>query len=208
MITTLLTIITNFIIQVISTLGYFGIVLLMAIQTMAIPMPSEVIMPFAGFLASTGRFNLVLIAIFGAIGSCVGSSVAYFIGYKGGRPLVEKYGRMILISEHDLNIADRFFNRFGALAGFVGMLLPVVRSFISFPAGISKTPIKKYLAFVFAGSFIWCLALAFVGMKLGENWVTLREKFKSLDYFIVVLIIIGGAWWVWRHLKNRKKLGT
>jgi membrane protein DedA with SNARE-associated domain len=204
MITTLLTLVTELIVKIISSLGYFGIGVLMAIQTVAIPMPSEVIIPFAGFLAGTGRFNLFVIAIVGALGSCVGSSIAYWIGRRGGRPLVEKYGRMILFSKHDLELTEKFFARFGTWAGFLGMLLPVVRSFVSFPAGIAKVPLKKYLAFVFFGSFIWCLVLGYIGEKLGENWAILRERFKSLDYIIVALIVIGAVWWVYRHLNNRK----
>jgi membrane protein DedA with SNARE-associated domain len=206
MISFILFTVTNFIIQVISTLGYFGIALLMVIQTIAIPMPSEVIIPFAGFLASVGRFNLLMIAIAGGLGSCAGASIAYFIGYKGGRPLVEKYGKMILISKNDLQIADRFFQKHGSKAAFFGMLLPVVRSFISFPAGISRVPLRKFLAYVFAGSFVWSLTLAYVGMKLGENWGSLREKFKSFDAVIVIIIVMVIIWWIWRHLKNRNKM--
>ena len=204
MIGSILGAVTNFIIHTISALGYPGVALLMAIQTIAIPMPSEVIIPFAGFLASTGRFNLWIIALAGGIGSVVGGSIAYYIGFKGGRPLVEKYGKAILISEHDLNIADKFFGRFGYWAAFFGQLLPVVRSFISFPAGISRVPYKKFVLFTFIGSFIWCLVLGFVGMKLGENWSSLRDVFKKFDVVIVVVIVIFIVWWVWRHFRNRK----
>jgi membrane protein DedA with SNARE-associated domain len=205
MISFFLTTVTNLIIHIISTLGYFGIGVLMAIQTVAIPMPSEVIIPFAGFLAGTGRFNLMAIAIVGGLGSCVGASIAYWIGMRGGRPLVEKYGRMILFSKHDLELTEKFFARFGTWAGFLGMLLPVVRSFVSFPAGMAKVPLKKYLVFVFCGSFIWCLVLGYIGEKLGENWGSLRERFKSLDVIIVALIVIAAVWWIYRHLKNRNE---
>ena len=197
--------ITTLIIHIISTLGYAGVGLLMAIQTIAIPMPSEVIIPFAGSLVAAGRFSLVGIALTGGLGSSLGAAVAYFIGYKGGRPLVEKYGKFVLISRRDLQMADNFFAKHGTKAAFFGMLLPVVRSFISFPAGISKVKFWKFEIYVFLASFIWSLALGYIGMKLGQNWMTLRDKFKGLDYIIVALIILGAAWWIWRHMKNRNK---
>ncbi len=205
MLSQILSAVTIFIIHTISTLGYAGVFLLMAIQTVAIPVPSEVILPFAGFLVASGRFNLILIALVGAVGSCVGSAVAYWIGYKGGRPLVEKYGQVILVSQHDLVLTEKFFGKFGTWAGFLGMLLPVVRSFVSFPAGVAKVPLKKYLAFVFAGSFIWSLILAYLGMKLGEHWSDLHSRFQKFDVAIVVIIVILIVWWVWRHIKNRVK---
>jgi membrane protein DedA with SNARE-associated domain len=201
--TSILSAITNLIIHIISALGYTGVGLLMGIQTIAIPMPSEVIIPFAGSLVTSGRFTLIGIALTGGLGSSLGAAVAYFIGYKGGRPLVEKYGKFILISRHDLQMADDFFAKYGIRAAFLGMLLPVVRSFISFPAGISKVKFWKFEVYVFLASFIWSLALGYIGMKLGQNWMTLRDKFKGLDYVIVALIILGAVWWIWRHIKNR-----
>ena len=175
----------------------------MAIQTMAIPMPSEIILPFAGSLIVEGRFNLWVLAVVGALGSGVGSSIGYYIGYKGGRPLVNKYGRYILISTHDLDLVEKFFARFGSWSAFFGQLLPVVRSFIAFPAGAAKMAYTRFVLYSMTGSFIWSLALAYFGMKLGENWTSLREKMQGFDTAIVVLIIIGGVWWVWRHFKNR-----
>ncbi len=205
MISSILTTITSFIIQVISTLGYPGIALLMAIQTIAIPMPSEVIIPFAGSLVAAGRFTLLGVSLAGALGSCIGASIAYYIGYKGGRPLVQKYGKYILISAHDLEMADRFLQKHGAKATFIGMMLPVFRSFISFPAGISRVNFKKFLAYVFFGSLFWSLLLGYLGMKLGENWATLREKFKGFDVAIVVFIVLLAALWIYRHFRNRSK---
>jgi membrane protein DedA with SNARE-associated domain len=204
MIEYILAAVTNLIIHIISTLGYPGVGLLMAIQTIAIPMPSEVIIPFAGSLVAAGRFSLIGIALTGGLGSSLGAAVAYFIGYKGGRPLVEKYGKYILISRHDLQMADDFFAKHGIKAAFLGMLLPVVRSFISFPAGISKVKFWKFEVYVFLASFIWSAVLGYIGIKLGENWPSLRDKFKSLDYIIVALIVFGAGWWIYRHLKNRK----
>jgi len=206
-ITHILDIVTNFIVHTISVLGYPGVALLMAIESAAIPLPSEVIMPFAGFLAGEGRFNLFMLAIAAGIGSAAGSAITYWIGLYGGRPLITRYGKYVLISEHDLQIADKFFLRFGPLSTFIGRLLPVVRTFISIPAGISRTPFWKFLWYSFFGSFLWSLLLAYIGMKLGSNWVSLREKFHGLDYIIIALIAIGAVWWVSRHLKNRRTHG-
>ena len=196
-------ILTNFIIGIISTLGYPGVLLLMALQTMAIPIPSEVILPFAGYLAFTGRFNIFLIALFGAIGSCIGSSVAYYLGYKGGRPLVEKYGKYVLISRNDLDLSERFFLKNQAWAVFLGQHVPVVRSFLGLVGGMAKAPYKKFAAYVFTGSFIWSYILAYAGMKLGANWNSLHEKFRGFDTVIVAVIIFGVIFWAWRHWKNR-----
>ncbi|MFA5991033.1 MAG: DedA family protein [Candidatus Doudnabacteria bacterium] len=204
MIENILGVVTNFIIHIISSMGYLGVGFLMAIQTMAIPMPSEVILPFAGSLIVSGRFTLWGLALVGALGSGLGSSIAYYIGFKGGRPLINKYGRFILISTHDLDLVEKFFSRFGSWSAFFGQLLPVVRSFIAFPAGASKMSYKKFILFSMTGSFIWSLVLVYFGMKLGENWSTLREKLHGFDTAIIVLIIIGGIWWVWRHIKQRK----
>ena len=176
----------------------------MALQTMAIPIPSEVILPFAGFLASAGRFNIFIIALVGGLGSCLGSSIAYYIGYKGGRPLVVKFGKYILISRHDLEMTEKFFAKFGSVAIFIGQLLPIVRSFIAFAAGLAEEVFWKFLLFTFLGSFIWSLLLAYIGQKLGENWASLRSQFHDLDLLIVLVIVVGAAWWIQRHVKQSK----
>ena len=195
---------TNFVIHTISALGYGGVILLMAIESACIPLPSEIIMPFAGFLVAQGRFSLLGIALAGAVGNSLGSMFTYWIGDKGGRPLFEKYGKYILVSHHDINIADRFFAKYGSLSSFLGRLLPVVRTFISVPAGIFREDFKKFLFFSFAGSFLWSLFLGFLGMKLGEQWSHLRDKFHGFDTVIIILIILAGAYWVYRHIKYRK----
>lgn len=205
MLSALLAAVTGLIIKIISVLGYPGVVFLMAVQTMAIPMPSEIILPFAGSLVAQGRFSFFQLALVGALGSVLGSSLAYYIGFKGGRPLVNKYGRYILISQHDLDLVEKFFGRFGSLSAFLGQLLPVVRSFIAFPAGAAKMNYYKFATYTFVGSLLWSLALVYFGMKLGENWESLREKMKGFDSAVVVLIFLAGAWWVWRHFKNRKQ---
>lgn len=193
---------TNFIVNVISSSGYAGVAFLMAIESACIPLPSEIIAPFAGYLAFTGRFSLFWVSIAGGLGSMVGSFITYEIGYFGGRPLVEKYGKYILISRRDLDLADKFFARYGQLSTFLGRMLPVVRTFISLPAGIAKVPRLPFLFYSFLGSVIWTYLLAYFGMKLGENWDTLRDRLHGFDTAIIVLILLGAGWWVYRHFKS------
>jgi membrane protein DedA with SNARE-associated domain len=200
-------ILSTFIIAVISTLGYAGVVLLMAIESACIPLPSEVIMPFSGYLVYTGRFNLWLVAIAGAVGCVLGSLVAYWVGLRGGRPLIEKYGRYVLISHHDLDIADRWFAKYGEIIVFASRLLPVIRTFIAFPAGVARMNLKRFVIYTFAGSLPWCFALAYVGQKLGEQWdknESLKSLFHRFDFVIGLLAVIVIAWWIWRHVKNSR----
>lgn len=204
MIEQLISTVTNFIIQTISSWGYVGIAALMAIESAAIPLPSEIIMPFSGFLVYADQFTLFGIAIAGGIGSCFGSAGLYWLALKGGRPLVERYGRYIFISRRDLDLADRFFARYGQLSTFIGRMLPVVRTYISIPAGISKVKFWPFMTWCFLGSFIWSLFLGFLGMKLGENWHILRGKLHGFDTAIVILIAIGVIFWVWRHFRHMR----
>lgn len=206
MIHSILAAVSGFIIATISTLGYAGVALLMAIESACIPLPSEVIMPFAGFLIAQGRFNLWWVAVFGALGCVLGSILAYAVGYYGGRPLVEKYGKYILISHHDLNLADRFFKKHGIAAIFISRLLPVIRTYISFPAGIAKMKFWPFVIYTFLGSLPWCLALAYLGQRLGENWESLKNYFRGADVIIFILIIVGLALYIYRHVKNNSKI--
>jgi len=197
-----------FIIATISTLGYGGIVVLMAIESACIPLPSEIIMPFSGYLVSTGRFNLALVATAGAVGCNVGSTVAYAIGYLGGRPLVERWGSLVLMGRRELALVDWFFGRCGSIAVFIGRLLPVVRTFIALPAGIARMPQGKFQVYTFLGSWPWCYALAYVGERLGERWntdPTLKEFMHRFDGVIVAGIVVLAVWYVWTHLKHRRR---
>ena len=194
-----------FIVATISRLGYAGVVLLMAIESACIPLPSEIIMPFSGYLVYTGRFNLWAVGVAGAFGCVVGSLVAYWVGMYGGRPLIEKYGRYILLSSHDLDLADRWFDRFGEVIVFASRLLPAVRTFIAFPAGVARMNLKKFVIYTFAGSLPWCIGLAYVGQRLGEKWdkdPTLKNLFHRFDFVIGIVLVIAVAWWVWRHIKH------
>jgi membrane protein DedA with SNARE-associated domain len=190
-----------FVVATISTLGYLGVVGLMALESACVPIPSEVIMPFAGYLASTGRFNILLVAVAGAVGCNLGSTIAYAVGAYGGRPFVEKWGRYLLIGHSELDRVDRFFVKYGALAVFVGRLLPVIRTFISLPAGIARMPVWKFQLYSFAGSLPWCLALAYIGVVLGEAWDKtpwMHELMHGADIAVVVAIALLIAWHVWR----------
>ncbi len=190
-------------------MGYGGIALLMGIESACIPLPSEVIMPFSGFLVYTGRFSsLWVVATIGAIGCNLGSILAYEVGAYGGRPLIEKYGRYILLNKHDLEVADRLFQKWGSAMVFIGRLLPVIRTFIALPAGIARMPRLRFHVYTFLGSWPWCWALAYVGFKLGERWDSdprLKEWFHRFDAIIVLVLLVGIAWFVRSHWRNRVK---
>lgn len=205
MIARILEILSGIIVATISFLGYPGIVLLMAIESACIPLPSEIIMPFSGYLVSTGQMNLWLVALAGAVGCVLGSLVAYWVGSKGGRPLIEKYGRYILVSPHDLDMADRWFAKRGEIIVFVSRLLPAIRTFIAFPAGVARMNLKRFIIYTFAGSLPWCLGLAYVGQKLGQQWNkddTLKTWFHRFDFVIGIVGVLLAGWWIWRHIKH------
>jgi membrane protein DedA with SNARE-associated domain len=202
-------ILSGLIVATISALGYPGVVLMMAIESACIPLPSEIIMPFSGYLVYTGRFGLWGVATAGAVGCVVGSLVAYWVGMYGGRPVIEKYGRYVLISLHDLDIADRWFARRGELIVFASRLLPVIRTFIAFPAGVARMKLGRFIVYTFLGSFPWCLGLAYVGQKLGEQWetnVTLKSWFHRFDFLIGIGGLLAISWWIWRHIKDSRRL--
>jgi membrane protein DedA with SNARE-associated domain len=196
--------VSQFVLTTIRAGGYAGVAGLMAIESACIPLPSELIMPFAGFLASQGRFNLWLLGLGGALGCVLGSIPAYYLGLFGGRPLIEKYGKWVLLSHHDLDFADRLFQRHGEPVVFFARLLPVVRTFIAFPAGVSKMNMRRFVIYTFVGSFPWCLGLAYLGMKLGQNWERLGKYFHRFDAAIGALILAGIVLYVYRHLKQRR----
>jgi len=205
MIEKLITFLAVWIIGVISTLGYGGIVLLMAIESACIPLPSEIIMPFSGYLVFKGEMTLWGVAMAGAVGCVAGSIPAYYLGMLGGRPLVEKYGKWVLISHHDLHIADRWFEKHGEIIIFIGRLLPAVRTFIAFPAGIARMHMGRFILYTFAGSLLWCWLLAYAGMKMGENWEALKIYFHQFHYVIVFAAVIFMIWYIRRHLKALKR---
>jgi membrane protein DedA with SNARE-associated domain len=195
----------SWIVAVISDAGYLGVVLLMAIESACIPLPSEVIMPFAGYLVSLGRFSLVGAATAGALGCNLGSTIAYVVALKGGRKAFERWGAYVLVSSAELDRAEQFFARYGAVTVFVGRLLPVVRTFIAFPAGLARMPMAKFQIYTFLGSWPWCFGLAYVGFLLGDQWnsnPTLRSLFHRFDAVIVVVLLAGFAWFVWARWRE------
>jgi len=207
MIAKIIGILSTFIVATISTLGYAGVILLMAIESACIPLPSELILPFSGYLVSRGEMNLWWVGVAGAVGCVLGSLVAYWVGMYGGRPVIEKYGRYILLSRHDLDLADRWFSKYGEAIVFVSRLLPAIRTFIAFPAGVARMNLPRFVIYTFAGSLPWCMRLADVGQKLGEQWDkddTLKTWFHRFDFVIGIVLFLAVAWWVWRHIKHSR----
>jgi len=195
------------IIATISAGGYLGIVLLMGIESACIPLPSEIIMPFSGYLVSTGRFDLWLVATAGAIGCNLGSIVGYEVGKRGGRAFIGRWGRYVLLNMEHLSQAERFFARWGSITVLVCRMLPFVRSFIAFPAGVARMPLVRFHIYTFVGSWPWCFALAWVGMKLGAAWRTDPRLSHILHYgdaAVVAAIAAGLAWFVWNQLRKRQ----
>ncbi len=196
----------------ISAIGYPGIALLMAIESACIPLPSEIIMPFAGYVVYQGKMNLFLAATAGAIGCNLGSVVAYWIGAYGGRPLVEKFGRYVLMSHRDLDRVDHYFQKYGDITVLIGRLLPVVRTFIALPAGIARMPQLRFHVYTFIGSWPWCFALAYVGMKAGASWNDPNSPLKHIlhkaDAAILLLLVAGIVWFLWSHLRHRDPEGA
>lgn len=193
---------------VITALGYPGIALLMGIESACIPLPSEIIMPFAGYLVSLGHFTLLGVATAGAIGNNIGSAVAYEVGRRGGRPFVERFGRYLLIDGHDIDRADKFFARFGDWAVLIGRMLPVIRTFIAFPAGVVRMPLLRFHLFTFIGSWPWCYLLAWIGLKLGAAWNTdprVKAVLHSLDVVIVALLLAAIGWFVWHKTRGIRR---
>jgi len=190
----------------IASTGYAGVALLMAIQSSCIPLPSEVIMPFAGAVLAHSQWDLILLATVASFASNIGSAVAYWVGARGGRPMVERYGSYLLLSRHDLDRVDHFFTKFGSIAVLIGRMLPIIRTFIAFPAGVAKMNQVKFHIYTFIGSFPWCYALAYIGMRLGDKFRT-DPRFKSLfDRFHVaveVVIVAAFVYFVVSHWKNR-----
>ena len=205
--------ITTFITNLYITWGLAGIVLAMAIESCCIPLPSEIVMPLAGVMVASGKLlagvnpwlSLVLVALAGSVGCLIGSIAAYGIGYAGGRPLLLKYGRYVLISQHDADRADYFFQKYGSATVFFSRLLPVVRTYISLPAGIAKMPFAKFCVYTFLGSFPWCLLLAYIGTVIGNNLTTLSPIFHDLDVVIIVAVVALVALYIWRHIRNDRK---
>lgn len=180
---------SGYITDFISSIGYTGVFILMAMESAALPVPSEVVMPFAGYLAYQGIFDLYLISIVGALGCMAGSVLSYYVGLKGGRPFIDRYGKYVLLNHHHVELAEDWFRRYGDKAVFFSRFLPVVRTFISLPAGIGKYSVKKLVIYSFVGSLPWTFALAYIGFSLGPYWTGIIGFFNSIDILIIAAII-------------------
>ena len=191
--------VSSLIITAIEQLGYAGVGIAMAMESACIPLPSEVIMPFAGYVAWEGKLTLLGVAVAGTLGCLVGSLIAYFIGAYGGRPLLERYGRYILIRKSELDRADTWFEKHGDITVLVSRVLPIIRTFISLPAGIARMDIKKFSLYTTLGSFPWCLALAYIGFLLGPHWPKIERFFRYLDVAVVAGFVVLVAYLIYHR---------
>jgi membrane protein DedA with SNARE-associated domain len=189
--------------------GYVGVLLAMAIESAMIPLPSELILPYAGFLVSdpsqvepltNGTWNYWIVVVVATIGNTLGSLVAYAIGAWGGRPFLERYGRYLLIRPHEIELAERFFDRYGAATAFFSRLLPIVRTFISFPAGVARMPLGTFILYSTAGAFLWSMLLVFAGVQLGARWTDIRHALQPFDLAIAVAVVAAVALFIWWRL--------
>jgi membrane protein DedA with SNARE-associated domain len=196
----------DFVRSLFDTLSWFGIFLAMTIESAGIPLPSEVIMPLAGWLLVSERDlgwgGIILASLVGAAGNLAGSTIAYAIGAVGGRPLIERWGRWVLITHEDLDRADLWFYRRGAATTFIGRLLPVVRTFISFPAGIARMPFGRFAVYTFVGAFLWCIPLTALGEIWGPKWESFRDRAKYADDVIVLVLVLLVVWYFWHKYRQ------
>ncbi len=198
----LIELLTGIITGIISSLGYPGIFILMALESTATPVPSELVMPFAGYLASTGRFNLLLVILAGTLGCLFGSLASYYGGRSLGLPLIRRFGKYVLLSESDLDWTIRWFKSKGEKTIFISRFIPVVRHLISIPAGIGKMNVVKFSVYTFLGSLMWVTLLAYAGFELGNNWQIIRRFTEKISFLIVALLLIAAAVFVWRHIRH------
>src|SRR5574344_815413 len=205
MIDSFLILLSNTLEHIITSLGPWGISLLMAIESCNIPLPSEAVLPFAGVLVSKGIMNIHIAAIFGAIGCVIGSIPSYYLGYFGGRPFVEKYGKYFLVSNKDLQEADEWVDKYGDWAFFFCRMLPVVRTFISLPAGILRARKRIFFTLTFLGSLIWSYVLVFVGIKMGQNMEALKSVWHKFDALIIIACGVLGILYIYKHFKHLKE---
>lgn len=194
----------EFVVELISGLGYGGVFIAMAIESACIPLPSEIILPFTGYMVSQGYFEFWPTTIAATAGNLFGGVVAYYVGVFGGRPFVKRYGHYFLISEKELRWTEGLFQRYGELTVLIGRMLPVVRTFISLPAGIAKMNVVKMSLYTVLGALPWCILFIKIGEELGENWQSLKPLFHRLDLIIGVLILLGLAVFLWNKFKRKR----
>ena len=206
--TSIIELVSNFAINIIGSLGYWGVFIGMTLESACIPLPSEVIMPFAGFAVSEGKMTLLGITLVGTLGNLLGGLIAYFVGLKGGRPFLEKYGKYVLISHSKLDQADHWFEKYGHEAVLISRMLPAIRTFISLPAGIARMDLKKFTIYTFLGSLPWTFALAYIGVQLGPHWELIKGYFHILDIIVAIGIIGVIAYLIYKYKKTNKRPTT
>jgi membrane protein DedA with SNARE-associated domain len=194
----------DLVISFISTTGYVGIFLLMILESALIPIPSEIIMPFSGFLVTSGKFHPIAVILAGSLGNLVGSVLTYYIGIKFGRAFIIKYGKYIFFKENHLEFTDKLFKKYGDRISFVGRLLPLIRTYVSLPAGIGKTNLAKFVFYTFAGSVIWSTMLTYAGIQLGNNWENIDKYSIYLDIAAVFAIVVFIVWIISKRRSLRK----
>src|SRR5450631_4103138 len=202
-------IVIPFLASLYGAVGYLGVTLAMAIESAMIPLPSELILPFAGFLVSDpakieplthGPWSFWIVVVVATLGNTIGSLIAYAIGAWGGRPFLERYGKYLLIRPHEIETAERFFARWGSQTAFFSRFLPVVRTFISFPAGVARMPLGRFIVYSAAGAFLWSVGLVYAGTVLGANWVDIRHTLQPFDTVILIVVVIAVVLFVWWRL--------
>lgn len=199
----ILGVIGEFSIKVMTLLGYPGLVFLMALESMIFPLPSELVMPFAGFLAATGQMNIWLVLLFATIGTLIGSLISYYMGYYGGNKFVYTFGKYVFLDEEDLKKTEKWFKKRGESTIFYSRFIPVVRHFISIPAGIGKMDLKKFCTYTVAGGLIWNAFLAYLGYLLGQNWALVRHYSEPFSIIMAVILVLGGGFVAYRHIKHK-----
>jgi len=202
--------VSNFTINLIGSLGYWGVFIGMSLESACIPIPSEIIMPFSGFVVWQGNTNMTLIGItiIGALGNLTGSLIAYFVGLKGGRPLLDKYGKYLLITHSKLELADSWFLKYGGEAVLISRVLPIIRTFISLPAGIARMDIKKFILYTFIGSLPWSFALGYIGVQLGPNWEIIRGYFHTLDIIVAIGLLGIIGYLIYKYKGKSRKMNS
>lgn len=195
----LITNLGQFVVHIISTFGYAGVFFAMAIESACIPLPSEIILPFTGYMVYVGHFGFWQAIVAATFGNLFGGLLAYYVGMWGGRPFLERYGRYFLIKERELAWTERLFQRHGEVTVFVGRILPIVRTFISLPAGIARMNLLKMVTYTVTGAFLWCTFLVYVGQKLGENWDSLKPYFHRADVIVGGVIVFVVFYALWKH---------
>lgn len=201
---TIITQLGQFVVHIISSFGYAGVFLAMAIESACIPLPSEIILPFTGYMVFTGHFGFWQATVAATLGNLFGALVAYYVGVWGGRPFLKRYGKYFFINAKELAWTERIFERNGEITVFIGRVLPIVRTFISLPAGIARMNPFKMATYTTIGAFLWCALLVFIGQKLGENWNALKPYFHRADVVVGGAIVIVLIYFVWKHLKRNK----